>query len=180
AAEYTSRRATSPGLIWHPVRPRTPTCELARGRLSDQRFGAYPFRLYRDAAALNLLVRLRRFIAEPLPALTPQVQTGTTSTPSGAAAAPAEETGLPCGGVDGGGAAAPLPAAAAARPAGGRSSVHRARAAPPGGRGSRCQHAADRGEALIGRTAPRWVSSGLGAGAWSGPETRSLPWGEPG
>ena len=37
-------------------------------RLSDHRFVANYFRLYLHAAAMNLLVRLRRFIAEPLPA----------------------------------------------------------------------------------------------------------------
>src|SRR5207248_3024738 len=36
---------------------------------SDHRFVANYFRLYLHAAAMNLLVRLRRFIAEPLPAL---------------------------------------------------------------------------------------------------------------
>ena len=36
-------------------------------RLSDYRFMANYFRLYLHAAAMNLLVRLRRFIAEPLP-----------------------------------------------------------------------------------------------------------------
>jgi hypothetical protein len=44
-------------------------CDLAMDRLSDHRFLANYFRLYLHAAALNLLVRLRRFIAESLPAL---------------------------------------------------------------------------------------------------------------
>src|SRR5215471_16780993 len=44
-------------------------------RLSDHRFVANCFRLYLHAAAMNLLVRLRRFIAEPMPALAPQVET---------------------------------------------------------------------------------------------------------
>jgi hypothetical protein len=39
-------------------------------RLSDHRFLANYFRLYLHAAAMNLLVRLRQFIAEPMPALT--------------------------------------------------------------------------------------------------------------
>jgi hypothetical protein len=43
-------------------------CDLAMDRLSDHRFVANYFRLYLHAAAMNLLVRLRRFIAEPLPA----------------------------------------------------------------------------------------------------------------
>jgi hypothetical protein len=38
------------------------------GRLSDHRFLANYFRLYLHAAALNLLVRLRREIASPPPA----------------------------------------------------------------------------------------------------------------
>jgi len=42
-------------------------CDLAMDRLSDHRFVANYFRLYLHAAAMNLLVRLRRFIAEPLP-----------------------------------------------------------------------------------------------------------------
>jgi Transposase DDE domain group 1 len=43
-------------------------CDLAMYRLSDRRFVANDFRLYLHAAAMNLLVRLRRSIAEPLPA----------------------------------------------------------------------------------------------------------------
>src|SRR5262249_5517298 len=43
-------------------------CDLAMDRLSDHRFVANYFRLYLHAAAMNLLVRLRRFVAEPLPA----------------------------------------------------------------------------------------------------------------
>ena len=58
-------------------------CDLAMDRLSDHRFVANYFRLYLHAAAMNLLVRLRRFIAEPLPALTPPVET-------------ASPTGQPC------------------------------------------------------------------------------------
>src|SRR5580765_4102484 len=44
-------------------------------RLSDHRFVANYFRLYLHAVAMNLLVRLRRFIAEPLPAPAPPVAT---------------------------------------------------------------------------------------------------------
>jgi hypothetical protein len=43
-------------------------------RLSDHRFVANYFRLYLHAAAMNLLVRLRRFIAELLPALAPAAE----------------------------------------------------------------------------------------------------------
>jgi Transposase DDE domain group 1 len=43
-------------------------CGLAMDRLSDHRFCANLFRLYLHALAMNLLVRLRRLIAEPLPA----------------------------------------------------------------------------------------------------------------
>src|SRR5262245_31803971 len=49
-------------------------CDLAMDRLSDHRFVANYFRLYLHAAAMNLLVRLRRFIAEPLPALAPPTE----------------------------------------------------------------------------------------------------------
>jgi hypothetical protein len=42
-------------------------CDLAMDRLSDHRFLANYFRLYLHAAALNLLVRLRREIADPPP-----------------------------------------------------------------------------------------------------------------
>jgi hypothetical protein len=43
-------------------------CDLGMDRLSDHRFVANYFRLYLHAAALNLLVRLRREIAAPPPA----------------------------------------------------------------------------------------------------------------
>jgi hypothetical protein len=43
-------------------------CGLGMDRLSDHRFMANYFRLYLHAAALNLLVRLRREIADPPPA----------------------------------------------------------------------------------------------------------------
>src|SRR5215831_1400945 len=49
-------------------------CDLAMDRLSDHRFVANYFRLYLHAAAMNLLVRLRRFIAEPLPAAAPSAE----------------------------------------------------------------------------------------------------------
>ena len=43
-------------------------CGVAMDRLSDHRFMANYFRLYLHAAALNLLVRLRREVADPPPA----------------------------------------------------------------------------------------------------------------
>jgi hypothetical protein len=46
-------------------------CDLARDRLSEHPFVANYFQLYLHAAAMNLLVRLRRFIGEPLPPLAP-------------------------------------------------------------------------------------------------------------
>src|SRR5262249_24706289 len=49
-------------------------CDLSMDRLSDHRFVANYFRLYLHAAAMNLLVRLRRFIVEPLPALAPAAE----------------------------------------------------------------------------------------------------------
>jgi hypothetical protein len=50
-------------------------CDLAMDRLSDPRFVANYFRLYLHAAAMNLLVRWRRFIAAPLPAGAPEPAT---------------------------------------------------------------------------------------------------------
>jgi hypothetical protein len=50
-------------------------CDLAMDRGSDHHFCANYFRLYLHTAAMNLLVRLRRFIAEPLPTLGPQAET---------------------------------------------------------------------------------------------------------
>jgi hypothetical protein len=66
-------------------------------RLSDHRFLANYFRLYLLAAAMNLLVRLRRFIAEPLPALAPPVGTSQATCPHGEATSPAVAT---CGPVE--------------------------------------------------------------------------------
>jgi hypothetical protein len=54
-------------------------------RLSDHRFVANYFRLYLHAAAMNLLVRLRRFIAEPLPAPAPQAETAQATSQLGEA-----------------------------------------------------------------------------------------------
>jgi hypothetical protein len=70
-------------------------CGLAMDRLSDHRFCANYFRLYLHAAAMNLLVRLRRFIAEPLPAPAPQAETTPPTSRLGEAALPAGETRTP-------------------------------------------------------------------------------------
>jgi hypothetical protein len=71
-------------------------CDLAMDRLSDHRFMANYFRLYLHAAAMNLLVRLRRFIAEPLPALAPPAETATPAVnQTGDAAPPAAEARVP-------------------------------------------------------------------------------------
>src|SRR5205085_11913588 len=70
-------------------------CDLALDRLSDHRFVANYFRLYLHAAAMNLLVRLRRFIAVPLPALTPQAETAPPTGQTGETVAPADETCVP-------------------------------------------------------------------------------------
>ena len=50
-------------------------CGMAMDRLSDHRFLANYFRLYLHAAALNLLARLRREIADPPPAPSEDVPT---------------------------------------------------------------------------------------------------------
>ena len=65
--------------------------------MSDHRFVANYFRLYLHAAAMNLLVRLRRFIAEPLPApaslpdpASPTSQPSEAALPVGTTCLPAE------------------------------------------------------------------------------------------
>jgi hypothetical protein len=70
-------------------------CDLAMDRLSDHRFVANYFRLYLHAAAMNLLGRLRRFIAEPLPAPAPQAETASPTSQPGEAACLAAETCVP-------------------------------------------------------------------------------------
>jgi hypothetical protein len=70
-------------------------CDLAMDRLSDHRFCANYFRLYLHAAAMNLLVRLRRFIAEPLPALAPQTKTVSPASQPGEATGPAGDGCVP-------------------------------------------------------------------------------------
>ncbi len=64
-------------------------------RLSDHRFVANYFRLYLHAAAMNLLVRLRRFIAEPLPDPTPQAELAPATGQPGEAAPAAAATSVP-------------------------------------------------------------------------------------
>jgi Transposase DDE domain group 1 len=70
-------------------------CDLAMDRLSDHRFMANYFRLYLHAAAMNLLVRLRRFIAEPLPALPTQAETASPTSQPGEPALQADESCVP-------------------------------------------------------------------------------------
>jgi hypothetical protein len=71
-------------------------CDLAMDRLSDHRFCANYFRLYLHAAAMNLLVRLRRFIAEPLPALAPPAETAGPAASQGVeGASPVASAGVP-------------------------------------------------------------------------------------
>src|SRR5215471_14425957 len=71
-------------------------CDLAMDRLSDHRFMANYFRLYLHAAAMNLLVRLRRFIAEPLPALAPAAEMAAPATSqTGEGASPATGVSVP-------------------------------------------------------------------------------------
>jgi hypothetical protein len=70
-------------------------CDLAMDRLSDHRFVANHFRLYLHAAAMNLLVRLRRFIAEPWPAYPTQSETALPSSQPGEIAPPADESCVP-------------------------------------------------------------------------------------
>jgi hypothetical protein len=53
------------------------------------------FRLYLHAAAMNLLVRLGRFIAEPLPVPAPHVETAQATGQPGGAADAADETSVP-------------------------------------------------------------------------------------
>jgi hypothetical protein len=66
-------------------------------RLSDHRFCANYFRLYLHATAMNLLVRLRRFIAEPLPTPAPPTEADPPAGQAGETVAPADE---PCVPVD--------------------------------------------------------------------------------
>jgi hypothetical protein len=69
-------------------------CDLAMDRLSDHRFCANYFRLYLHAAAMNLLVRMRRFIAEPWRA-PPQPEMAPPGSQSGPAALPAGAPPVP-------------------------------------------------------------------------------------
>ena len=71
-------------------------CDLAMDRPSDHRFVANYFRLYLHAAAMNLLVRLRRFFTEPLPAPASQPDAASSASDASEAALPAGTTSLPC------------------------------------------------------------------------------------
>jgi hypothetical protein len=70
-------------------------CDLAMDRLSDHRFVANSFRLYLHAAAMNLLVRLRRFIAEPLPAPALQAQAASPTSQTSEATPPPDQSDVP-------------------------------------------------------------------------------------
>jgi hypothetical protein len=70
-------------------------CDLAMDRLSDHCFVANYFRLYLHAAAMNLLVRLRRFVAEPLPVPAPHVEMARATSRPAEAALPAAATCVP-------------------------------------------------------------------------------------
>src|SRR5262245_56340797 len=71
-------------------------CDLAMDRLSDHRFVANYFRLYLHAAAMNLLVRLRRFIGEPLPAPAPPAEMAApAASQAGEGVSPAVGAGMP-------------------------------------------------------------------------------------
>jgi hypothetical protein len=75
--------------------------DLAMDRLSDHRFVANSFRLYLHAAARNLLVRLRRFVAEPLPVPASPPDTASPTSPPCEAALPAGAGCLPVGALTG-------------------------------------------------------------------------------
>jgi hypothetical protein len=64
-------------------------------RLSDHRFVANYSRLYPHAAAMNLLARLRRFIAEPLPDPVPHVRLAPATSQPGETALPTAATCVP-------------------------------------------------------------------------------------
>jgi hypothetical protein len=70
-------------------------CDLAMDRQSDHPFIANYFRLYLHAAAMNLLVRLRRFIAEPLLTLVPPAETTLPTGQVGEGISPAPESAVP-------------------------------------------------------------------------------------
>jgi hypothetical protein len=70
-------------------------CDLAMDRLSDHRFVANYFRLYLHGAAMNLLVRLRRFVAEPWPVPAPPTETAQAAGQPGEAALSTAEPCVP-------------------------------------------------------------------------------------
>jgi hypothetical protein len=76
-------------------------CDLAMDRLSDHRFVANFFRLYLHAAAMNLLVRLRRCIADPLPVPAPPVDLAQAASRPGGTIPPAAETCVPMAALTG-------------------------------------------------------------------------------
>ena len=76
-------------------------CDLAMDRLSDHRFVANYFRLYLHAAAMNLLVRLRRCIADPLPVPAPPVDLAQAASRPGGTIPPAAETCVPMAALTG-------------------------------------------------------------------------------
>ena len=109
-ARLAAGRATLPPLLhlggqygWQiENRNKAFKCDLAMDRLSDHRFCANYFRLYLHAAAMNLLVRLRRCIAEPLPSPTPQAEAAPLSaSQTGERALSADGTGVPAEALSG-------------------------------------------------------------------------------
>jgi hypothetical protein len=83
------------------------------------------------------------------------------------------QCGCAGGGVDRGRAAASLPAAAAARPAGRGAALHLAQAAHQGGGGSHCADTADRAAALSKLATPGLVSPCMRARACPRPASRA-------
>jgi hypothetical protein len=59
--------------------------------LSDHRFVANYFQLYLHPMAMNLPMRLRRFVAEPLPALARQVETVSPTSEPGEGIGPIDD-----------------------------------------------------------------------------------------
>src|SRR5262249_53578823 len=95
------------------------------------------FRLYLHAAAMNLLVRLRRFIAEPLPALVPAVETTPPTGQPREAARPAGGAGVPAEALTGEERQRHLPLRRQRGPVGGGPPLDLAYPAHQGGGGSR-------------------------------------------
>jgi hypothetical protein len=70
-------------------------CDLAMHRPSDHRLVPNYFRLYLHAAAMNLPVQLRRFIAEPLPTRARPAETTLPTGQEGEGTSPAAEVAVP-------------------------------------------------------------------------------------